>query len=258
MFENHPFKVEAHIHSLDGKLGEATIIKKMEGHDNKYLAEYNGVQCTAIFNGFVGRYYVDDKYGIIPNEAPKKEHIVNVGYRIFKMSHFEDGRGYALGYSEKAKQYVTWYFMENGTEKPDFNYGHYIKDKKDAERDFERRTQYRMGDYDLSCTDDNGMAIEPNGTYLPGSCLSVSNLDGSLIYITRDEKGFRPAGDNADPGHYRAHADRENEADGVTKAQEAAMVHGSMFGWNTPGADPRNYDENGRAIKPKKRNEPER
>jgi hypothetical protein len=34
-----------------------------------------------------------------------------------------------------------------------------------------------------------------------------------------------------------------NEMMGVTKAQEAAMLAGSMFGWSVPAANPRNYDE---------------
>ena len=59
-------KCECYIHSLkkDGQsnLAEATIIKKIG--DNLYLAEYNGVRCTAIFNPFVCRYYVDDVYGL--------------------------------------------------------------------------------------------------------------------------------------------------------------------------------------------------
>lgn len=60
-------KVEAYIHSLkDSKtdrhvLGKAEIIRQIG--NNRYLAEYNGVRCTAIFNPFVGRYFVDDVYG---------------------------------------------------------------------------------------------------------------------------------------------------------------------------------------------------
>ena len=42
-------------------LGKATILERIG--DNQYLADYNGVKCTAIFNLFVGRYYVDDVYG---------------------------------------------------------------------------------------------------------------------------------------------------------------------------------------------------
>ena len=61
-------KVQAYIHSLKDQvhdchvLGEAEIIKHIG--DNRYLAEVNGVRCTAIFNFFTGAYYVDDVYGI--------------------------------------------------------------------------------------------------------------------------------------------------------------------------------------------------
>lgn len=61
-------RVEAYIHSLEDHrnnrhvLGEAEIIRRIG--DNLYLAEYNGIRCTAIFNPFVSRYFVDDVYGI--------------------------------------------------------------------------------------------------------------------------------------------------------------------------------------------------
>ena len=61
-------KVKAFIHSLKDHeqnrnvLGEAEIIRQIG--DNLYLAEVNGVRCTAIFNPFVNRYFVDDVYGI--------------------------------------------------------------------------------------------------------------------------------------------------------------------------------------------------
>lgn len=61
-------EVEAYIHSLKDHendrhvLGKAEIIQKIADH--LYLAKYNGVLCTAIFNPFKGRYFVDDVYGI--------------------------------------------------------------------------------------------------------------------------------------------------------------------------------------------------
>lgn len=58
-------KVQAYIHSLKDhehdRQGEAEIIECIG--DNLYLAEANGIRCTAIFNFFTGAYYVDDVYG---------------------------------------------------------------------------------------------------------------------------------------------------------------------------------------------------
>jgi hypothetical protein len=60
-----------YIRSLKGELKEATILQKLG--DNDYLAEYNGVKCHAIFNPFVNRFYVDDKYGIIREKLPHRD-----------------------------------------------------------------------------------------------------------------------------------------------------------------------------------------
>ena len=40
---------------------------------------------------------------------------------------------------------------------------------------------------------------------------------------------------------------------GVTRAQEEAMRTGSMFGFHVPGADPKNYDKDGKPLPPKDR-----
>ena len=68
-------KCECFIHSLKqgekNVLAEATIIKRLG--DNDYLADYNGVKCHAQFNVFVGRYYVDDKYGVIKETSPQEQ-----------------------------------------------------------------------------------------------------------------------------------------------------------------------------------------
>ena len=63
--------VKAYIHSLKDHehdrhmLGEAEIVNRIK--DNLYLAEYNGVRCTAIFNPFAEAFFVDDVYGIVHN-----------------------------------------------------------------------------------------------------------------------------------------------------------------------------------------------
>jgi len=57
------FKTIGKIHSLDGKEDEITVLEQCG--DNEYIVDYNGVKCTAVFNFFVNRYYVDDIYGRI-------------------------------------------------------------------------------------------------------------------------------------------------------------------------------------------------
>ncbi len=55
------YKITAHIDSLGGQMDEATIVKKI-GED-KYIVDYKGIKCHAIFNWFTCQYYVDDRYG---------------------------------------------------------------------------------------------------------------------------------------------------------------------------------------------------
>ena len=56
-------KIQARIHSLGGSFDEVTIISEKSCND--VIVEYRGIRCTAIYNPFVGCYYVDDIYGII-------------------------------------------------------------------------------------------------------------------------------------------------------------------------------------------------
>ncbi len=56
-----PFKTKAHIHSLGGEMDEITVLEEIG--DNKYLVDYRGVKCSAIFNWYNCTYYADDVYG---------------------------------------------------------------------------------------------------------------------------------------------------------------------------------------------------
>ena len=67
-YYEEPVNEQAHIHSLDGKIDEITILgETMQGHQKVFIFDYNGIRCTAIFNCFTGSYYADDKFGIIKN-----------------------------------------------------------------------------------------------------------------------------------------------------------------------------------------------
>ena len=95
----------------------------------------------------------------------------------------------------------------------------------------------------------------PLRSSLPVQCFSVLPSSWELILLTRGEKGYSPCYDFSTPDaqQNREFADDLNVKNGVTKAQEAAMLAGSMFGWQTPAADPRNYDEQGQPIKPRQK-----
>lgn len=100
----------------------------------------------------------------------------------------------------------------------------------------------------------NGAEITPLRSSLPESCHSVLPSSGELIVIRHGEKGYFPSEfSSADEAENRIFADDRNTKNGVSQAQEAAMLAGSMFGWDAPAADPKNYDENGTPIQMKQK-----
>ena len=96
-------------------------------------------------------------------------------------------------------------------------------------------------------------SVIPLRSSLPPNCFSILPSSGELIVITRGEKGYLPSDMQIKGKSNQEVAEIANHASGVTKAQEAAMLAGSMFGWQTPAADPKNYDEQGQPIRPKQR-----
>lgn len=104
----------------------------------------------------------------------------------------------------------------------------------------------------------NGVKTIPLRSSLPDKCFSALESTGEMIVITKGEKGYTPTGIFSQDASPREGVTAANAANGVTKAQEAAMVAGSMFGWETPAADPKNYDEQGGPIRPKAKDRDER
>ena len=81
---------------------------------------------------------------------------------------------------------------------------------------------------------------------LPDKCCSTLLENGKVVILKKGETGYYTTDI---PFTSREEAqrivDEQNSRLGVTKAQEAAMKAGSMFGFAVPAADPKNYDENG-------------
>lgn len=85
---------------------------------------------------------------------------------------------------------------------------------------------------------------------LPDFCYSTLPSTGELIQIKFGTHGYSSC--TVPPewkGKERKLADQYNAKLNVSKQQEAAMIHGSKYGWNTKDANFRNYNKLGKAIK---------
>ena len=99
----------------------------------------------------------------------------------------------------------------------------------------------------------NNNKVIPLTPPLPEKCFTVQPSSGELIVIDRYKPGYQVSL----LAHFKGKtpqqtADALNANMGVTKAQAAAMLAGSMFGWTSPAADPNRYTVRGRPIKPKR------
>lgn len=100
----------------------------------------------------------------------------------------------------------------------------------------------------------NGNKVIPLRSSLPEMCYSTMPSTDELIIIKRGEKGYyRCEFSTEDKPFNRELADDRNVKLGVSKAQEAAMLAGSMHGWEVPAADPKNYDDKGMPARPKQK-----
>ena len=80
---------------------------------------------------------------------------------------------------------------------------------------------------------------------LPDACFSILPSTGQLIIIKKGESGYYPSEwDTGNREKNRDIASSHNESRGISDMQESAMLAGSMFGWDTPGANPQWYLDN--------------
>lgn len=78
---------------------------------------------------------------------------------------------------------------------------------------------------------------------LPENCYTISPYSHKTVLIVRGETTFFGV-------HGRECADTLNRCLKVTKQQESAMCGGVQHGWDSPQADPKNYNACGRYIGP--------
>jgi hypothetical protein len=73
----------------------------------------------------------------------------------------------------------------------------------------------------------------PPAETLPPVCYVSHPTTGETVEIRRGEAGYHPTGTPCSPACLNRRLRRPPTADEI-----AAMKHGSLIGWNTPGADP--------------------
>lgn len=96
----------------------------------------------------------------------------------------------------------------------------------------------------------NGSTVIPLRSSLPEHCYIYLPTTREIGIVKKGESGYYRSDLTPVYGEDgKQFVEELNQKGGITKAQEAAMLAGSMFGWQTPAADPKNYDEQGQPIK---------
>lgn len=103
--------------------------------------------------------------------------------------------------------------------------------------------------------EDCGATYAPAEPPMPELCYSTLPSSGEVIKVFRGDRSYIPLKMPIDTAAARKYADDMNRRLGVSKAQEAAMLAVSMFGWSVPAADPKNYDEGGNPCRPKQKDQ---
>ena len=67
---------------------------------------------------------------------------------------------------------------------------------------------------------------------------------GELIFVMKDRSGYWRASSLGVVDETMT-AEKWNAAHDISKAESEAMLSGSLWGWDVPGADPANYDADG-------------
>ena len=98
----------------------------------------------------------------------------------------------------------------------------------------------------------NGNSVIPLRSTLPEFCYGKVPEKRAIVMFERGFDGYRSASFATKGRTSQKLVDELNGDMGVTKAQAAAMLAGATRGWADPSADPKNYDEQGQPIKPRR------
>lgn len=96
----------------------------------------------------------------------------------------------------------------------------------------------------------HGKTVIPLRSSLPEHCYVYLLTENRIGIVKKGESGYYKT-DLLESNNIKSHNEAESFVDelngklGVTRAQREAMMAGSMFGWHTPAADPKIYDDHG-------------
>ena len=188
-------------------------------------------------------------------------------YNLYCYCYQRDWLDNHLQKAEKGIRFIDPHYKEQFTI-PD---GDKIRITLSSGEHYDRECRY-IDDYHLEVGDNlyhicefaermeqNGNTVIPLRSSLPEQCYVYLPTSNEIGIIKKGETGYYKT-DLTDgvPGEMKELVDSMNRKLGVTKGQAEAMKAGSMFGWKVPAADPKNYDENGEPVKPKRNKEYER
>lgn len=101
--------------------------------------------------------------------------------------------------------------------------------------------------------EETGSKVIPMRSSLPKKCFSTLPSADKLIIIQKGEMGYIPSEMQIAGKTAREAADIANDTMALPRSRRPLCWAGSLFGWQTPAADPKNYDDNGNPIKPAKK-----
>ena len=128
----------------------------------------------------------------------------------------------------RAETEYTLFFLRCIPQKGDYNFYLYVYDKEQF------------------------YAVQREQKQMPRICWSRLKSTNEIVLLRYGVKGYFPFPmERPLPQNTQQVVDELNQDVDISKAQAAAMEAGSLFGWNIPAADPKNYDADGRLRSPK-------
>ena len=227
-------------------------LRQVKGGDKRLFCRLNGVQAER--HGAVGHlliYFGCDGFGYTTTWIENQNHLKTSAFKASLDTLVRDLRKDILEDRDEMRFHCKGSVYGSSL-------GKHVTGFKFHQDGFTYYLRCNPGglEYDayLFAYDDRFLFPELAGKHkLPNCCFTLLPSTGEMIRVTRGESGYYPCGVKLlSADKMRLLVNGENAQIGVTRAQEEAMLAGSLFGWNTPAAKPWRYDSNGDLLPAKR------